>query len=167
MWPLIDALLSTGVINNWPTASAAEKRAILLTLERGWLKGELMVRPELLSCHGGKCKNREHEHRALPFKPHPDLLRTIALSHEEVLARTHQMFDEQPEEEVDRRELELEESVAVLHELNGPVPLADEGANGDLQHRPAEEAGAEREGDEEGDEPEALENGYLNDDPGN
>ena len=57
--------------------------------------------------------------------------------------------------------------MAVLHELNGLVPLADEGANGDLQHRPAEEAGAEREGDEEEDEPEALENGYLNDDPGN
>lgn len=78
------------------------------------------------------------------------------------------MFDEQPEEEVNRRELELEESVAVLRELNGLVPLADEGANGDLQHRPAEEAGAEREGDEEEDEPLALENGYFNeDDTGN
>ena len=94
-WPLIDGLIKSDVLSQWPSASQTEKRRILRTLSAGWERNEIAVRAGNAHCSNLKCSVRDHEHGALgPLVPHEGLQAALADEHQAIQQRSHGVWRE-------------------------------------------------------------------------
>ena len=94
-WPLIDGLIKSDVLSQWPTASQAEKRRILRTLSDGWERNEIAVRAGNTHCSDRKCSVVDHEHGALgPLVPHEGLQAALVIEHQAAQQRSHGVWRE-------------------------------------------------------------------------
>ena len=59
--PILKAVTSTKVLDNWESLTVAQRRNIAITLERHWKEG-FRLRPETEHCRATGCQVEEHEH---------------------------------------------------------------------------------------------------------